>query len=216
MLGPPRWGRPRCIRMDILSPHPPAHPHARRVLALLAEARSRLELAALVDPVLRTIAVLISVALIAALTLFAAVGVGRAFGYHALTVMSGSMEPHLRIGDVVVGRRTSVVWVRPGDVISFRDPVSGERILTHRVVRKRIDGANFRLVTRGDANTGVERWQIPVDGDIGSVSFRIPKLGYALVWLRGPFGRIGFVVLPALLLAAIVLARIWRPIPLAR
>lgn len=145
--------------------------------------------------------------------MFAAVSLGRVVGYHELAVMSGSMEPWLHPGDVVVGRPTSPARARPGDVISFRDPNDSGRVLTHRVVRVRLDGTNFRFVTKGDANTGTERWQIPLGGKIGTVNFRVPKLGYVLVWIRGPFGRLAFIGLPVLLLGGIALARIWRSSP---
>ena len=147
--------------------------------------------------------------LVAAATLFAAASIGRAYGYHTLTVMSGSMQPRLHPGDVVVGRRISAAEARAGDVISFRDPSRSGRVITHRVLRVRLVGTHFKFVTRGDANTGVERWAIPVGGSVGRVSFRIEKLGYALSWLRTPMGRLGFLALPVLLLGGFALRRIW-------
>lgn len=154
-------------------------------------------------------------ALIAAAVLFAAAAIGRVYGYHMLTVMSGSMEPRLQTGDVIVGRVISAARAHPGDVISFRDPTRSGRLLTHRVMSKRVVGTNFKFVTKGDANTGVERWEVPVDGSLGRVSFRIEKLGYVLAWLRGPLARIAFLAFPALALGGFVVARIWRPSPSA-
>ena len=132
------------------------------------------------------------------------------FGGRALTVMSGSMEPAVQTGDVVVMRSVSPLALRLGDVVTFRDPHNGRRLITHRVRDIRIGGGEARLVTKGDANNTAEEWVVPADGTVGLVTFRLPKLGYALHWLGHPFARIAVVVLPALLLAAHELRRIWR------
>jgi signal peptidase I len=132
-------------------------------------------------------------------------------GYHALTVVSGSMEPRIHIGDVVVNRSVSPLRAKPGDVISFRDPANLHRVITHRVRRVRVQGLRARFVTQGDANNVAERWDIPIDGKIGQVELQIPKVGYGLSFVRSPFGRILFLALPALLLGASLLVAIWRP-----
>ena len=67
------------------------------------------------------------------------------------------------------------------------------------------------FITKGDANTSVEQWRITPDGQIGRVVFRVPKVGYVLFYLRGSLGRLLLIVLPALLLGAYELWRIWRP-----
>ena len=132
-------------------------------------------------------------------------------GYHALTVVSGSMEPSIDVGDMVVNRSVSPLRARPGDVISFRDPSDLDRVITHRVQDVRVERLRAWFVTKGDANQAAERWDIPIDGKIGQVELRIPKVGYALNVVRSPFGRIAFLALPALILAASLLAAIWRP-----
>jgi hypothetical protein len=68
-------------------------------------------------------------------------------------------------------------------------------------------------VTKGDANTGVERWKVSADGTIGKVEYHVWHLGYLLSWIRGRLGRVVLVVVPALVLGAYELVRIWRPRP---
>lgn len=144
-------------------------------------------------------------------TLLAAVLLAHVAGYSARTVVSGSMEPNIRVGDMVLNRSVGPLQAKPGDVISFRDPANMHRIITHRVQRVRVEGLRAKFVTKGDANEASERWQVPIDGTIGQVELRIPKVGYALNFVRSPVGRIGFLALPALLLAASLLIAIWRP-----
>ncbi len=133
------------------------------------------------------------------------------FGYRSLTVLSGSMEPTLRVGDVVVVREVPPLSVKVGDIVSFRDPTDFSRLITHRVRSIQVSGISVQFVTKGDANTSVEHWQVPITGTIGKVSYRVWRLGYALFWIRGRLGRLILLVIPALVLGAYELARIWRP-----
>lgn len=144
------------------------------------------------------------------LTLLAALAVSCVAGYRSMTVMSGSMEPAIQTGDVVVNRPIAPLDARVGDVVTFREPGSGARFITHRVRRVSARAGKVTFVTKGDANTGTERWTIPADGEIGRVQFRLPHLGYALFWTRGRYAILGLVTIPALLLAAMTVARIWR------
>ncbi|MFB3737837.1 MAG: signal peptidase I [Candidatus Velamenicoccus archaeovorus] len=140
-----------------------------------------------------------------------AVTVPYAFGCRSLTVLSGSMEPTIGVGDVVVVREIAPMQARIGDVVTFRDPTDGARLITHRVRDIRVQGRTVLFRTKGDANTTIERWQIGEHGTIGRVLYRVPRIGYVLFWVRGRFGRLLLVVLPALVLGTYELWRIWRP-----
>ena len=147
----------------------------------------------------------------AALTLLGALAVSFAFGYRSMTVMSGSMAPAIETGDVVVNRPIAPGDARVGDVVTFREPGSGERFITHRVRRITRRGGRVTFITKGDANTGTERWTIAGSGEIGRVEFRLPHLGYALFWTRGRYAIIALVTIPVLLLGVMTVVRIWRP-----
>ncbi|MGZ8652882.1 MAG: signal peptidase I [Actinomycetota bacterium] len=140
-----------------------------------------------------------------------AVGVPNAFHAKSLTVMSGSMEPTIGTGDVVVARQTSPMDVRVGDIVTFRDPLDLERLITHRVREMHVRGDDVVFVTKGDANTGEEHWALSKEGTIGRVAFRVPKLGYFMIWFHSRFGLLLLIVLPTLLLGASELWRLWRP-----
>jgi signal peptidase len=133
-----------------------------------------------------------------------------ALGDHSYVVRSGSMTPTIETGDVVVVQPIDPLSARVGQIVSFKDPDGSGRLLSHRVRAVHRDGARVSFVTQGDANTGQEKWNVPVDGRIGRVLYRIPKIGYALVWTQIPAGQIGLVAVPALLLIGFALARIWR------
>ncbi len=72
-------------------------------------------------------------------------------------------------------------------------------------------GDRAHIVTKGDANTGFERWSSPLDGTVGLVQVSIPKLGYAVGHLGGRLGPLALIAIPALLLALFELKALWRP-----
>jgi signal peptidase len=134
----------------------------------------------------------------------------RLLGYTSLTVLSGSMEPAIDTGDVVVGRPIPAEQARRGDVITFREPGT-HRLVTHRLRRMHVRDGVAQMVTKGDANNAQEHWRIPVDGRVSRVLYRIPKLGYARSLVGSLFGRLLLLVLPVVLLGVLQIKRIWRP-----
>jgi signal peptidase I len=134
-----------------------------------------------------------------------------AFNARSSTVMSGSMEPTIATGDVVVIQSIRPSQVRVGDVVTFRDPRHHGRLITHRVRGLRFVGAGARVTTKGDANTSVERWKIARDGWIGRVAYRIPKLGRLALGVQDPAVRLFLLVMPAVLLGAWLILGIWHP-----
>jgi signal peptidase len=144
--------------------------------------------------------------------LFASVG-PLALGDRSFTMRSGSMTPAIETGDVVVTEPISPLSARVGDVVTFRDPEGSGKLFSHRVQAVRPVGGDVRFVTRGDANTSTERWNVPADGSVGKVLYTVPKIGYALMWTGTVPARIALIVIPALLLCWTGLKRIWRPGP---
>jgi signal peptidase len=134
-----------------------------------------------------------------------------AFGLRPFTVLSGSMEPALDTGDMVVDRQIAPAEARRGDIVTFKDPRGQGRMITHRLRGVSVAGGTARMTTKGDANDTTETWTVPADGRIGRVAYRLPKLGYALSATHGRNGKLLFIVFPALLFGAMELARIWRP-----
>lgn len=144
------------------------------------------------------------------MALLAVVALPNAIGMRSFTVMSGSMEPTIHVGDVVIDKKIRPLDARPGDVVTFSDPTGRKRLITHRIRSLRVQGNTVQVVTKGDANNTVERWSVPANGRIGRVELRVWKLGYPLVYAHSRYGLIGLVALPALLLCLVELRKIWR------
>lgn len=141
--------------------------------------------------------------------LIAIVTLPSVFGLKSLTVVSGSMEPTLGTGSVVIDEVISPLDARPGDIVTFQDPLR-PRQLTHRLRRMRIEGDTAYMVTRGDANDAPERWTVQTDGQIGRVVAHLPKLGYVRAWLGTRYARLA--VLGAVMaFGLLLLIDMWRP-----
>ena len=145
-----------------------------------------------------------------ALGLALALTVPLAFQGRPVTVLSGSMEPTLHVGDVALVRRIAPLDARPGDVVTFRDPGRGGELVTHRVRSVRAGGSKVVFVTRGDANNASERWRVPASGEISRTAYRIPKVGHAILFARTRTGVFVLILLPLLALGAWEIAAIWR------
>ena len=153
----------------------------------------------------------VSVAIGIAIGIFGVVVAPSLVGGRSLTVMSGSMEPALGVGDVVINSRVSPAEVRVGDIVTFNDPEGTGKLITHRVRQVRIVDDTAKVVTKGDNTNAVERWDMPARGSLGRVEYHVPLLGFLVFWLHGPFASLALVVIPAVLLAGFELWRIWRP-----
>lgn len=101
------------------------------------------------------------------------------FDWSAAVVVSGSMEPALSVGDLIVTRAQDDYAV--GDVITFG---SGGGTTTHRIIEVTEGG----YVTRGDANNAEDLDLVKPDEVVGGVVLRVPLLGNAVLALRTPLG----------------------------
>lgn len=84
-------------------------------------------------------------------------GTPSVFGYSLFRVSSGSMEPELKIGDVIVMKSCDGLSVKKGDIVTYESK-SGEmagKLVTHRVVKAPYkEKTDYYIVTKGDANIG--------------------------------------------------------------
>jgi signal peptidase len=135
------------------------------------------------------------VVLVALLVPFLVFAVPQTVGAdHGFVILSGSMEPTVSPGDVVIVDASASVGV--GDVITFDD---GNAIpTTHRVV----DVVDGQYVTQGDANENADAQPVPPDAVLGRVTLSIPLIGHVILWVNTPTGYVSLVVLPLVLLLA--------------
>ncbi|GAW50871.1 MULTISPECIES: signal peptidase I [unclassified Nocardioides] len=123
------------------------------------------------------------------LAVFLLVAVGpHLFGYRTATMLTGSMEPGIMPGDVVVTAQKPASELAVGDVISYQIPVEDHRVETHRVVEvKTQNDGSIVFRTQGDANENDDPWTATIQGDtVWEVKTVVPKLGSVIRVLRAP------------------------------
>lgn len=113
-------------------------------------------------------------------------------------VKSGSMEPSIMTGSVVVIKPTETYGV--GDVITFGKDTKREIPTTHRIVEV-ITNANGTLSyrTKGDANEEADQSITSAKEVIGKVLVSVPNVGFVLDFARTRNGFLAMIVVPALM-----------------
>ena len=137
----------------------------------------------------------------------------RVLPFQTLIVISGSMEPLLPVGSVVILEQVSADQLVVGDVIAFRRPDRPDVVVTHRIVGIDASTAGRGFTTKGDANGVEDPWIVPAQGSGLRAIAAIPLLGYILTALASAPGRVALIVVPLAALALSVIRRIWLPVP---
>ena len=106
-------------------------------------------------------------------------------------VYTGSMEPAIPVGGLVVIKPVDPGTLRIGDIICFK--FSEKISITHRIVNITNEG----FVTKGDANENIDQETVKEEEIVGKVLCAIPFLGYMGSFVRTPIGLILLIVLPA-------------------
>ena len=125
-------------------------------------------------------------------------------------VESGSMEPTIMTGGIVVDRPAASYNL--GDIITFGADTKTQIPTTHRIVAITGTGASELFTTRGDANDAADPTQTPVSAVHGKVIFTVPYVGYVLNFARQPLGFALLVGVPALFIILEELGKIVREI----
>jgi signal peptidase I len=104
-------------------------------------------------------------------------------GWEPRVVLTGSMMPTIRPGDVALIAPASVgkATLPPGRIALVTDPGRSSGYYLHRVVR--YDGSG-RIVTKGDANP-TEDWPAVESSRVaGQLRLVVPAVGLPLIWWR--------------------------------
>ena len=112
--------------------------------------------------------------------------VPRFFPLNVATILTGSMEPNLPQGALVLALPVNPTAVEVGDIIVFKSGKESSTVVSHRVIEVSNNGGLF-FTTKGDANENPDPAPVPAGNVKGKVVFHVPYLG-------GIFGAVsGFV-----------------------
>ena len=116
------------------------------------------------------------------------------------TIVSGSMEPNIRVYDVILDKRVDKPEdIKIGDVITFRSTsaISKGLVVTHRVIDIRLVNGKYEYVTKGDYNPTPDGATAKFENIIGRVVMKFPQLGRIQFFLATKMGWFIVVLLPA-------------------
>jgi len=95
-------------------------------------------------------------------------------GWRPYLITSGSMQPDVPAGSVVLADGGGALPVAVGDVVVVHDPSRPGQLLAHRVAALRADGT---LITKGDANATADVAPVPRSAVIGRLRAIVPLVG---------------------------------------
>ena len=129
----------------------------------------------------------------AALTVVALLGVLSALVWGATTVgfiqplivISGSMEPEIMTGDLLVARPLAVEEIEVGQVLSLTSEVTGD-IVTHRVIAVTQVPGGAEVNMRGDANESADGETYGVSGQVWAPAWQWSGGGYVVRGITRP------------------------------
>ena|GEM_PF-2551140 len=135
---------------------------------------------------------------LALLGLLLAVAVPKFFGYDSFVIYSGSMEPTVKVGSLLVTKPVPAEDLQVGDVIVFRHPENPDTTITHRIAGIREENGERIFTTKGDASSNPDPREVRLQGRVGKMAYTIPYLGYLVDFIKTKEGALIFLVAPAL------------------
>ena len=114
-------------------------------------------------------------------------------GIKPFIVQSGSMEPAILTGDLVIVKTIDPSKLKVNDIISYKE---GRSVITHRVVELTGKDGEPAFMTRGDANNVVDQNPVVYAQIEGIYICKINKLGDLAMFMQTPMGMLIFVGIP--------------------
>jgi signal peptidase len=116
--------------------------------------------------------------------------------YKVLVVLSGSMEPAIKTGSLVIIKPVSDYKV--GDIVTFGQFGETKSPITHRIIEVTTSENGTKLyTTKGDVNNGPDQNKISNKDIVGKALIDIPYLGYAVDFAKKPVGFALIILVPA-------------------
>lgn len=124
------------------------------------------------------------------------------FGFSVMRVKTGSMEPELKTGCIVISKKVEQSELEVGDIISFYstdpDPVVYGQVETHRIVERHyLVSGEREFITKGDANQSDDAYPVLYKNIIGKVVLNLGVAsGSVLQILQNPKVIFFLIILP--------------------
>ena len=138
-------------------------------------------------------------------------GHANIFGFSLFRVVTGSMEPTISVGSLLISQQTDIASIAENDIVCFysKDSELLGKVITHRVIRVLEDaGGAVLLETKGDANAVADYQYVTADNLIGKVIYYAGEgnmLSEILSFFSTKIGFFGCIVFPCMILTGVIL-----------
>ena len=119
-------------------------------------------------------------------------------GYRCYMVLSGSMEPKIKTGSIILIRPVDANYIKVEDIISFKSAINNQTT-THRVIDIERN-PELLFTTKGDANEVEDPIKVKGSQIIGKVVLTVPYLGYLAGLLQTRYGFLLIIAIPLLII----------------
>ena len=127
-----------------------------------------------------------------------------------LVVLGAAVQPALSVGGAAVTRPVNPEDIKGGDIITYRSPGEGSKLVSHRVIEVVGQGSTLSFHTKGDANEEPDAYLVPAQSVTGRVVFHVPLAGYFVDFVKSPLGAALLLVLPGVIIIGMEARNIWR------
>lgn len=140
----------------------------------------------------KTGSVIVTVVLVALCLYFAlSLVLGINVGINAFVILTGSMEPKIPVGSMIIVVKTDFHSLEKGDIISAKADLNLDgknEVVTHNFFKyEEIDGKKY-IRTIAEGENFADSWVISEDRLIGKCVLIIPKVGKITSFLSHPIG----------------------------
>lgn len=136
------------------------------------------------------------------------------FGHQLMTVLTGSMEPTIKTGSIILVKPIEKAdEFKAGDIITFFSAGEEHEVITHRIIEIKLIKNELYYMTKGDNNNTKDLDLVPRTNIIAVYkNFTIPYLGYVFSFISSKNGILVILFVPGVLLILSQIMKIWKSI----
>ncbi len=108
------------------------------------------------------------------------------FKYEPIAILSNSMSPTFRRGDVVIFKKENSNKLTNGNIIIYS---LENKFIAHRIIKTIDNNNSISFITKGDANNTPDYKNVQPNQIKGVYVFHIKYIGYPSIWLKQYFSN---------------------------
>lgn len=120
------------------------------------------------------------------------------FGYQVFRVSSGSMEPELMIGDVILVKEAKPTDIQKGDIVTYKGEVDdfSDKFITHKMIEDPyLENGEYVFKTQGILEGAIPDPLWYEDQLLGEFVCKVPFIDSLYTFFLKPYGLIIFILI---------------------